>query len=532
MKILFTQKGILLLSLLVVSACSRAQAPFPLPPNGAVTNIVKAEYYFDTDPGFGKGTALPVTPGTNITISNSVIGITGLSGGVHHVYIRTEDANGHWSLTNSQVLFIVSLVAFPANPAPVNIVGAEYFFDADPGFGKGTVLPVTAGTNITISNAVINITGLSTGIHHVFIRTHDANGHWGLTNDQALFIVSVVALPANAALVNITGAEYFFDTDPGLGKGTALSVTPAINIAIGNAAINITALSTGIHRLYIRTRDANGHWSLTNEKNLAILVTSLIIPPNPTPGNITMLEYFFDTDPGFGKGHIVTVTGSANLVNFIFPVDVSSLSTGTHHLFVRTFDTWSATSVMSLSVSTALPITLVSFSAKIQPDNSVLLNWETTNETNNKYFGVERSEDGSDFTQIGEVKGSGTTGLVQDYSFNDPNPPLGMNYYRLRQVDIDGHFTFSPVVAVQIQSSIAFRILPNPVHDLLTVNIGGVPEDGGLFRIMDMSGKLLMEVNAMPNNTQQIDVSKFPSGPYILQYLTIKHTYTTRFLKF
>ena len=530
MNIFFTKNGIFLVLLSVAFFSSQAQVSFSLPSNAAPVNVMKAEYYFDADPGFGKGTALPLTAGLNITISSASVGITGLSNGVHRLFIRTQDADNHWSLTNNQVLFIVNPVSIPSNPAVVNITAAEYYFDTDPGFGKGTALPVTPGVNITISNSVINITGLPNGVHRLYIRTRNAGGHWSLTNNQVLFIVNPVAFPSNPALANIVKAEYFFDSDPGFGKGASLAVT-AGTTTISSYAVNITSLSTGIHRFYTRTQDANGHWSLTNENNLAILSTSLIIPSNPSPGNITMIEYFFDTDPGFGKGHIITVPGSGNLADYSFPVNVSELSQGKHNLFIRTFDTWSLTTVMPLSVSNPLPITLVSFTARVQPDNSVLLSWQTTSETNNQYFGVERSGNGTDFAQIGEVKGSGTTNVIQNYSFTDPGPSAGINYYRLRQVDMDGHSTYSPVVTVQIQSKFAFSILPNPVHDLLKINIAGTPEAKGVFRIIDLGGKLLMTVNATLDNDQQIDVSSLTSGSYILQYFSDKNTYTTKFIK-
>ena len=413
----------------------------------------------------------------------------------------------------------------------MNVTKAEYFFDTDPGPGLATAIPVTAGLNTTVSNYAINITSLVNGIHRLYIRTADVNGHWSLTNNQALFIVNAVAFPSNPSLVNVVKAEYFFDTDPGLGLATAIPVTAGLTTTI-NTAIPLTGLSTSIHRLYIRTEDANGHWSLTNENNLAILSTSLVIPSNPALGNITMLEYFFDTDPGYGKGTPVVITGTTNLVNYTFPVDVSSLSTGSHNLFVRVFDGWSQTSAIPLNVGTNLPVTLLSFTALLQSNNTSLLNWVTTNETSNRFFAVQRSGDGAAFDSIGSVPGAGTTGVQESYSYTDASPLSGMNYYRLKQVDFDGNATYSPVVSVRVQASLAFSIAPNPAHDLLTVYPGATLSGKGVYRIVDIQGRLVMTLNATTDNAQQLNIASLTPGTYILQYLTTTNSTTIQFIKF
>jgi len=419
----------------------------------------------------------------------------------------------------------------PANPGTVNITGAEYFFDTDPGLGKGASLSVTAGNPITISNTSIPVNSLANGIHHLFLRTVDANGHWSLTNTQAIFIVTPVTIASNPALVNMTKAEYFFDTDPGIGKGTALSVTPGLTTNI-NSVIPINSLSTGVHRLYLRTADANGHWSLTYESDLAILSTSLIIPSNPTPGNITLLEYFFDTDPGFGNGTPVVITGTTNLVNYTFPVDVSGLSDSSHYLFVRVLDGWSQTLATGLHYGTPLPITLLSFAATLQSNRTVGLNWVTSNEVNNRYFAIQRSGNSVDFDSIGTVPGAGTTDIQQRYSYTDAAPLDGVNYYRLKQVDQDGHASWSPIVSVRTQNPSFIALSPNPAHDLVTVTLGNAAAEKGVFRIVDMRGRIVQSANATAANVQQLNVLALEPGTYILQYLTASGSTTISFIKF
>jgi hypothetical protein len=522
---------LLLICLLLTGQLLRAQVSFNLPSNPAPVNISGVEYFFDTDPGAGLATALTLTPGNPVTISNASIPISSLSNGIHHFFVRTRDANGHWSLTNNQTLFIVTPVTIPSNSALPDVSKAEYFFDTDPGPGQATAIPLTAGLNVTISNYAINISSLTAGIHHLFIRTADANGHWSLTNNQALFVVNAVTLPSNPALVNVTSAEYFFDTDPGIGKGAALSVTAGLTTNI-TGAIPLTGLATGIHRLYLRTADADGRWSLTNESNLAILNTSLIIPSNPAPGNITLLEYFFDTDPGFGNGTEVAITGTTNLVNYTFTVDVSSLAQGDHNFYVRAFDGWSQTTVVPMHFGVPLPVTLLSFTASLESNHTVDLNWTTSNEVNNQYYAIQRSGNAVDFDSIGSVPGAGTTGVQQSYAYIDDSPLPGMNYYRLKQVDHDGHATWSPIVSVRDQGSLQVSLFPNPAHDLLTVSLGTAAAGKGVFRIVDMRGRTVQSANATADDVQQLNIAALEPGTYILQYLTTTNSTTIPFIKF
>jgi hypothetical protein len=516
---------------LLISQLLMAQVSFNLPSNPGTVNITGAEYFFDSDPGPGKATALTVTAGNPITISNASIPVNSLVNGIHHLFLRTQDASKHWSLTNSQTLFIVTPVTIPSNAALTNVTKAEYFFDTDPGAGHATAIPVTAGLNISISNYAIDISSLTAGLHHLYIRTGDANGHWSITNIQGLFIVNAVTLPSNPSLVNVMKAEYFFDTDPGIGHGTALSVTAGLTTNI-TAAIPLTGLSTGIHRLYLRTGDANGHWSITNESNLAILNTSLIIPSNPAPGNITLLEYFFDTDPGFGNGTTVAITGTTNLVNYTFTVDVSGLAEGNHNFFVRAFDGWSQTMAVPMHIGTPLPVTLLSFTASLRSDHTVDLNWMTTNEIDNQYFAIQRSGNSVDFDSIGSVPGAGTTGVQQSYSYVDAAPLPGINYYRLKQVDNDGHATWSPIVSVRVQGSLLVSLSPNPAHDRLTISLGTAVTGKGVFRIVDMRGRIVQTANSTPDEVQQLNIAALEPGTYILQYLTTTNSTTIPFIKF
>ena len=101
---------------------------------------------------------------------------------------------------------------------------------------------------------------------------------------------------------------------------------------------------------------------------------------------------------------------------------------------------------------TILPVELTQFAAKAN-DESVSIDWSTVSESNSDYFKVERSIDGSNFDAIGKVKAQGNSVEQINYSFIDEDPVQGINYYRLRQVDLDGSFFFSEISPVDYRSN-------------------------------------------------------------------------------
>lgn len=117
----------------------------------------------------------------------------------------------------------------------------------------------------------------------------------------------------------------------------------------------------------------------------------------------------------------------------------------------------------SLSVMlNPLPVELVHFSARLQED-AIDLIWKTATEYQNDYFQVQKSENGEDFWEIGRVQGNGTTHIPQDYYFIDNEPITSHVYYRLKQVDYDGGYEYSPLVFVKQGLLSQLQTFPNPV---------------------------------------------------------------------
>jgi hypothetical protein len=143
-----------------------------------------------------------------------------------------------------------------------------------------------------------------------------------------------------------------------------------------------------------------------------------------------------------------------------------------------------------------LPIELVSFNA-IPEGDEVKINWATANEINNDYFTIERSEDGDNFLPLKKIKGAGNSTAMLHYVSADDNPKKGLNYYRLKQTDYDGNYSYSKIKTVRFDSSIPEKaisiesVAPNPFMDDFTLNYSANADGNATVSIMNASGNIV-----------------------------------------
>lgn len=167
-----------------------------------------------------------------------------------------------------------------------------------------------------------------------------------------------------------------------------------------------------------------------------------------------------------------------------------------------------------LRVDAALPIQLLAFSAEKQELQSYL-QWATATEINNEYFQVERSSDGENFDPIGQVAGAGNSSLRKDYYFIDAHPIQGVNYYRLRQVDVDGLYSFSPIRALKFDLREHVFIYPNPSKSYAIVETPDVLR-GCTMEVFDIHGKKYVEIE-LNSDKQEVMMDNWPSGSYTVK---------------
>lgn len=304
-------------------------------------NLSAAEYFFDVDPGLGNGTAIPITPGatTNFTVS---IPTSSLGAGFHFLCIRTKATDGRWGNFETRGFFITTSTA----DVP-NLTTAEYFFDADPGLGNGTPISITPGA---VSSFVVSVptSSLTPGFHFLAIRAKGGNGKFGNFETRGFYITT-----STADSPNLSEAEYFFDTDPGPGNGTPVSITPG---AISNFAITIptASLTPGFHFLAVRTRGINGAWGNFETRGF------YISPIESATTDIVAAEYFIDgVDPGEGNGTALSVTPGPT-INENLIVVLNGVPSGNRKLSIRVQDasgTWSSIETRTFNVLACTPPT-------------------------------------------------------------------------------------------------------------------------------------------------------------------------------
>jgi hypothetical protein len=175
------------------------------------------------------------------------------------------------------------------------------------------------------------------------------------------------------------------------------------------------------------------------------------------------------------------------------------------------------------------PVRLLSFVAKVH-DEKVVLRWSTASEVNNKLFSVEHSLDGSVFTEISTVEGAGNSSVKIDYTVTHHEAHRGNNYYRLKQIDFDGTFEYSKVVAANITGTTSPSIYPNPATEEFVVDFSKV-SDGSEISIwlLDSRAAIVREYHMQHEPIIRIPCADLPAGIYTLKISTRERaTWTKR----
>jgi hypothetical protein len=147
----------------------------------------------------------------------------------------------------------------------------------------------------------------------------------------------------------------------------------------------------------------------------------------------------------------------------------------------------------SFIISAALPVTLTSFSGSYH-QAAVDLNWTVTDEINEKGFGIERSIDGQTFTALSFVNALGNNAGALSYSYNDNDlPDVATIYYRLKMVNDDGKYVYSPVVPINIGAAASAQFTAALSSDNLTIHLGNALGNNSMLQLTDMTGRVLMK---------------------------------------
>ena len=236
-----------------------------------------------------------------------------------------------------------------------------------------------------------------------------------------------------------------------------------------------------------------------------------VVTPTGITSPVYDVTYYYSTDASD-----VTGADEAGIVAAKFSggteLDFGSVNTSTNVLSGTGLTAFSNFTGLK---PTGLPIELTSFNAVYQ-NQEVVLSWQTASEINNHYFTVEKSNDAEEFHELMTVNGQGNSTTTHSYSIKDLHPLSGRTYYRLKQTDFDGHFTYSQLRWADAVEAVSFAITPNPVtNGIININCNCKLDDT-VIKLFDLKGKEIKMNTQQKENLQLIPDDGLNDGLYML----------------
>lgn len=246
-----------------------------------------------------------------------------------------------------------------------------------------------------------------------------------------------------------------------------------------------------------------------------------------------------------GVENSINFVNAINNLNPVVPAELTLL-TGTHReTWANVFDPAKRYPVgnKNLSiyewmlqyerVSSTLPVSLLSFDASLLNDNRVQLIWKTSREYNNQFFTIEKSKDGSRFTESAIISSKGNGVTDQSYLWEDINPFEGVNYYRLSQTDTDGKKTFFDIIKVNISNKIAsIRAFPTFINnEPLKILVNNVITGKVEIRVIGLNGRLIYKNSMAAQAEFFIPSASLSSGLNVVEIKTDNLTRKIKVLK-
>jgi Secretion system C-terminal sorting domain len=179
-----------------------------------------------------------------------------------------------------------------------------------------------------------------------------------------------------------------------------------------------------------------------------------------------------------------------------------------------------------ITINAPLPVEMIDFDATDQ-NNKSILKWTTASETNNDFFTIERSADGRNFENIGETKGAGNSSHEITYTFTDAHPVPGINYYRIKQTDYDGQFSYSEIRSVRHTGLSNVSVTPRTTEDRLYIT---TELDDYSITIYNASGQQVKRMVDMSLD-QNISIETLNAGVYFIQINSRTESETVKIVK-
>jgi hypothetical protein len=263
-------------------------------------------------------------------------------------------------------------------------------------------------------------------------------------------------------------------------------------------------------------------WKLQNTNFDQTYSIDISLNPCAVTNNVSIsdLRLLIDDNGDFTNAQVYAA-GEAGGISFSYAepiITISGLSASVVPLNQTAYIT-----IGSISEDTPLPVNLISFDATVIDDKSVQLEWATATESNNDFFTVERSTNTLFWEAVTEVNGAGNSSIEISYAALDNDPYWETSYYRIRQTDFDGKFTFSPVepVTIDIPQDSEVIVFPNPTNGQVTIKANTYEMSD--IKIVDMLGRDVTKdvvIKIISDTEVRIDLTILPAGLFNIKTKT------------
>ena len=331
-----------------------------------------------------------------------------------------------------------------------------------------------------------------------------------------IILISAICFSCLANAQTLKQAEYFIDKDKGLGKNNKLTLASSADSSY-QFTINLSGISIGQHKLYVRTKDNKNKWSETIRENIDVVISSAL--PIVTAG-----EYFFDVDPGYGKANKIIISNQDTVTLQNFTAIVSNLKEGFHKLYIRIKDNqngWGITLRENTEViRTASPVKIIA--AEYFFDNDPGFKKATI-----KTF----------------AKFSGDSTFKFNIAYN--KIPSDADTLFIRAEDSLGSWSLTKIALFNVQSlvkeavasdakinsgSSQLKVFPNPATDMLNYNFKGI-KNNATITILNSNGIVVKKYKSFAGETGHINISNLSAGVYLLQVDDGIKKQTVQFIK-
>ncbi len=443
--------------------------------------------------------------------------------------VKDDKISLNWISGNGSGRIIIAKAGSPLTPADYPVNGTTYAFNAS--VGAGFVAYRGTGSSTTVTG----LSGNTTYYFGVFEYTC-APGQYLTANFASADATTEPGALVTYSFNGAVGNEVTFPADAQPANGVADDMSRGTGLNPSNNANRFSANNFSENL----TLDLNDYFSfkITPNADFRFSATKLELDLTRSSTGPKTWEIRSSLDNFADFIIVVDLSVLLSSSDIIIPLGTSFSNVTTPVEFriyaygaTGTAGTGQVDNLQTFGAitQTPLPVELLSFTAKTT-DKAVQLNWATASEKNADRFEIQRSSNAITFETIGSEKAQGNSQATHRYAFTDKNPLSGLTtYYRLKQIDLDGTFTYSAIVKVTIAKTAEITLFPNPTREKLNVRL---PETGeATLRVFNVLGQEVLSRQVNQTALVEMEIKTLPAGTYQLRVTSGTNQSVHKFIK-